>query len=118
MQTTNSATAASILFAQPASLQSKREQYHLRFAEILRSCINRASTIPFGDPQRPCSFIRPHYGLLVAKPALPPYRIGRSELLVCLLPLTSETEGILNARTLAMRPKGAALINAARGDAR
>ncbi|MEM8950611.1 MAG: glyoxylate/hydroxypyruvate reductase A [Pseudomonadota bacterium] len=38
-----------------------------------------------------------------------------AEILVCLLPLTADTEGILNAALFAALPKGACLINAARG---
>jgi len=41
--------------------------------------------------------------------------LARTEILVCLLPLTPETKGIINARTLRQLPNGAAVINAARG---
>ena len=41
--------------------------------------------------------------------------LNRSEILVCLLPLTPATTGIVNARTLAALPRGATVINAARG---
>lgn len=41
--------------------------------------------------------------------------LNRTEILVCLLPLTPETSGIINARHLAAMPKGAFVINAARG---
>jgi len=41
--------------------------------------------------------------------------LARSDILVCLLPLTPETRGILNARLFARLPKGAAVINVARG---
>jgi glyoxylate/hydroxypyruvate reductase A len=41
--------------------------------------------------------------------------IARSEIVVCLLPLTPETEGILNAEAFAALPNGAVVINAARG---
>jgi len=41
--------------------------------------------------------------------------LARTEILVCLLPLTPHTEGLINAVTLAQLPKGAFVINAARG---
>jgi glyoxylate/hydroxypyruvate reductase len=41
--------------------------------------------------------------------------LARSEIVVCLLPLTPETTRILNAEALARLPKGAVVINVARG---
>ena len=41
--------------------------------------------------------------------------LARTEILVCLLPLTRETECILNWETLAALPKGACVVNVARG---
>jgi glyoxylate/hydroxypyruvate reductase A len=41
--------------------------------------------------------------------------LGGCDILVCLLPLTSETRGILNAACFAAMPPGAIVINASRG---
>ncbi len=41
--------------------------------------------------------------------------LGRSRILICLLPLTPETEGILDAHLFSKLPKDALLIHAARG---
>lgn len=41
--------------------------------------------------------------------------LPRCDIVVCLLPLTPETRSILNAKTLALLSKGAAVVNVARG---
>ncbi len=41
--------------------------------------------------------------------------LGELNILVCLLPLTPETEGIIDRRTLSTLPSGAFVINVARG---
>jgi glyoxylate/hydroxypyruvate reductase A len=41
--------------------------------------------------------------------------LGETDIAVCLLPLTPETEGLFCARTFAMMPKGAMLVNVGRG---
>lgn len=42
--------------------------------------------------------------------------LAQANILICLLPLTKETAGILNKATFARLPKGAYLINVARGE--
>jgi glyoxylate/hydroxypyruvate reductase A len=41
--------------------------------------------------------------------------LGQTDIAVCLLPLTPETEGIFCSRTFAMMPRGAMLVNVGRG---
>ena len=41
--------------------------------------------------------------------------LNRTEILICLLPLTPDTQGIINKDTMAALPQGAFLINCARG---
>jgi glyoxylate/hydroxypyruvate reductase A len=51
---------------------------------------------------------------LAGEAAFPAF-LERSDILVCLLPLTASTRGLLDAATFARLPDGALLINAARG---
>lgn len=41
--------------------------------------------------------------------------VARSEIIVTVLPATAETKGVLNARTLALAPRGACIVNPGRG---
>src|SRR5262249_13094376 len=41
--------------------------------------------------------------------------LAQTDIAVCLLPLTAQTEGIFSARTFAMMPRGAMLVNVGRG---
>jgi glyoxylate/hydroxypyruvate reductase A len=44
-----------------------------------------------------------------------PSFLAQTDILVCLLPLTDATRGMLNARLFSMLPRGAALVNVGRG---
>ncbi|OYQ34486.1 glyoxylate/hydroxypyruvate reductase A [Niveispirillum lacus] len=56
----------------------------------------------------------PNVATYVGPTELQPF-LARTDILVCLLPLTGQTRGILNRETLSILPRGAYLINAARG---
>lgn len=77
-------------------------------ALVLQSLGFRVST--WVRSPRPAAEVRIFHGPDQLEPFL-----GQTDIAVCLLPLTRETEGILCARTFAMMPRGAMLVNVGRG---
>ncbi|MGE0151153.1 MAG: 2-hydroxyacid dehydrogenase [Reyranellaceae bacterium] len=74
---------------------------HARFGFPVRGWARRAKKID-------------HVECFAGADGLEPFLAG-TDVLICLLPLTQETRGILDARTLAQLPKGAHVVNIARG---
>lgn len=84
----------------------------------------------FGELGRPCSLALAEFGFDVVAWARRPHRaeipvltgrdgwnelLGRSRIVVNLLPLTDETRGILDGTAFARMPRGSSLVNVARG---
>jgi glyoxylate/hydroxypyruvate reductase len=77
-------------------------------ASVLRSLEFKVSA--WVRRPRPTAEIAIYHG----RDQLEPF-LNQTDIAVCLLPLTRDTEGILCARTFAMMPRGAMLINVGRG---
>jgi glyoxylate/hydroxypyruvate reductase A len=72
---------------------------------------------PFGFPL--AAWVRhdrswPEGEIFAGPEGLGPF-LARSDIVICLLPLTAETRGVLDARAFARMPAGGAVINGARG---
>lgn len=78
-------------------------------ANILRG-LGFQSVAGYSRAKKTVRGVESFYGPDQLKPFL-----ERTEILICLLPLTEETDGILNAETLAHLPQGAVIINPGRG---
>lgn len=87
----------------------------LGFGHLGQACAQTLA--PFGFRLRGWSLSRkslPGMDDFTGPENLEPF-LRETDILVCLLPLTPQTQDILNARTLGLLPRGAFLINAARG---
>ncbi len=83
--------------------------------ELGRCALERLA--PFGFPCRAWSRTPravPGVACFAGTDQLPDFLAG-CDILVCLLPLTPQTAGLLDARLFAALPKGAAVVNAGRG---
>jgi glyoxylate/hydroxypyruvate reductase A len=77
-----------------------------------------AALAPFGFPLRAWSLSRKAFAgveSFAGRAELQPF-LAASRVLVCLLPSTPDTQGLLGGATLAALPRGAHLVNVARGD--
>lgn len=87
----------------------------LGFGEMARRCAE--DLVPFGYPV--CAWARSekHHDTIstFAGPRGLDAMLAQTNILACLLPLTPETEGIINADLLAKLPQGAVVLNAGRG---
>ncbi|HCP01314.1 MAG: glyoxylate/hydroxypyruvate reductase A [Alphaproteobacteria bacterium] len=109
--------------------QQRRAEWRVRPQKLPRE--QRVGFMGFGALARPPARVLCSLGFDVAAwrrsegvdpeveifhgPATLPAFLVRTDILVCLLPLTSETEGILNAELFSLMPTGASVINLARG---
>ena len=87
----------------------------LGLGELGRACANRLANNGFSvsgwsRTAKSLPGIDCHAGVRALAPLL-----GNTDILIVLLPLTPETNNLINKRTLAMLPKDACLINFARG---
>lgn len=83
---------------------------------LLGAAVARA-LLPFGFPLRGWSRSRKRIAGVATFAGLDELQgfLAGARLLVCLLPLTDETQGLLDGPTLSRLPRGAALINVSRG---
>jgi glyoxylate/hydroxypyruvate reductase A len=102
----------------PVPIPKRAEQRtvgFLGFGVLAQACAEKISSMGFHvQGWRKSNSTDNDIHCFAGKDALPEF-LQSTDILVCLLPLTDETENIINKDTLAMLPDGASFINAARG---
>lgn len=99
----------------PASETAARRVGIMGLGEIGRACAEALSRLgfPVAGWRRSASAV-PGIACFHGAEGLGPF-LARSDILVCVLPLTRETRNILDADLFARLPRGAYVVNAARG---